>query len=41
MKGRKGIKQADVVRACVALLKQGRRLGPTNVRRELAGLSQA
>ncbi|WP_224005126.1 DNA-binding protein [Cupriavidus pinatubonensis] len=35
MKGRKGISQVDVVRACVALLKQGRRLGPTNVRLEL------
>lgn len=35
MRGRRGITAADVVRACVVLRKQGRRLGPTNVRIEL------
>lgn len=33
--GRKGITSADVVQAYVALLKQGRKPGPTNLRREL------
>ena len=33
--GRKGITKSDVVRAYVALIKQGRVLGPTNVRLEL------
>lgn len=35
MRGRKGISAADVVRACVSLKKQRRKLGPTNVRLEL------
>jgi hypothetical protein len=35
MRGRKGITRVDVVRACIALIKQGRRIGPTNVRLEL------
>lgn len=35
MKGRKGITQVDVVRACVALMKKGRQFGPSNVRMEL------
>jgi hypothetical protein len=33
--GRKGITAADFACACVALRKQRRRLGPTNVRLEL------
>lgn len=33
--GRKGITSADVVQAYVALLKQGRKPGPTNLRLEL------
>lgn len=33
--GRKGIDLVDVVRACVALNRQGRNLGPTNIRLEL------
>lgn len=33
--GRKGITSADVVRAYVALLKQGRKPGPTNLRLQL------
>jgi hypothetical protein len=33
--GRNGITAADVARACVALRKQRRTLGPTNVRLEL------
>jgi len=32
---RRGISATDVVRACVALKKQRRRLGPVNVRLEL------
>ncbi|QUN27712.1 DNA-binding protein [Cupriavidus sp. KK10] len=32
---RRGISAADVVRACVALKRRGRRLGPVNVRLEL------
>lgn len=32
---RRGISPADVVRACVALKKQGRSVGPVNVRLEL------
>lgn len=35
MRGRKGVTAADVVRACVALRQQKRRLGPRNVRLEL------
>ncbi|QKL60734.1 DNA-binding protein [Ralstonia solanacearum] len=35
MAGRPGITLVDVVRACVALKQQGRRLGPSNVRLEL------
>lgn len=35
MKGRKGVTRVDVVRACVALVKQGRKIGPQNVRLEL------
>lgn len=35
MRGRKGITAADVVRACVALRRQNRKLGPANVRLEL------
>lgn len=35
MRGRKGITPADVVRACVSLIKQRRRIGPQNVRLEL------
>ncbi len=34
--GRPGITDVDVVRACVALLKQGRVPGPQNLRLELA-----
>ena len=34
-RGRPGIQLADVWRACEALRKQGRRIGPTNVRLEL------
>ncbi len=33
--GRKGITSAEVVQAYVALLKQGRKPGPTNLRRQL------
>lgn len=33
--GRKGITSDDVIRAYVALLKQGRKPGPTNLRLEL------
>ena len=35
MRGRRGITAADVVRACVSLRKQRRRIGPKNVRLEL------
>ncbi len=35
MRGRKGITLVDVVRACISLRKQHRRLGPSNVRLEL------
>ncbi len=33
--GRRGITDADVVRAYVALIRQGRVAGPTNIRLEL------
>src|ERR1700752_4337993 len=35
MRGRRGITAADVVRACVSLRRQRRRIGPKNVRLEL------
>ncbi|WP_432258016.1 DNA-binding protein [Cupriavidus sp. TMH.W2] len=35
MTGRKGITQVDVVRACVALMKRGRRPAARNIRLEL------
>jgi hypothetical protein len=35
MSGRKGISMADVVNACLSLMKEGRNLGPTNVRLQL------
>ncbi|WP_371934469.1 DNA-binding protein [Burkholderia pseudomallei] len=35
MAGRPGITLVDVVRACVALMQQRRRVGPSNVRSEL------
>lgn len=34
-RGRPGVQLKDVRRACKALRKQGRRIGPTNVRLEL------
>lgn len=33
--GRHGITLVDVVRACLALRKQGRKIGPNNIRLEL------
>lgn len=35
MAGRPGVTLVDVVRACVVLMQQKRRVGPSNVRSEL------
>lgn len=35
MSGRKGISRADVVDACISLMKQGRKFGARNVRLQL------